>query len=201
MGRPTNRSRIEKLLRKNGYELDAYYVNGRTDDEDFRMDSWVHKDTEEWIASDFGLEESMKFLLNFGIDEQITHGLGFNSKEQKFYGWSQRAIFGFGIGSKVSEGDVAYRPGTTEGIIADTNRFWEDKYHEWTLTTIEYSEYEKKDMLRTRWKYSDLVPNKELRQKTSVVWTEIPELGKGEWTAKTLEDAKQMANDFREGVS
>ena len=61
--------------------------------------------------------------------------IGFCQKQQKYFGWSHRAIFGFGIGSTVKEGDCGY----------------------------------------------------------------VPE--KGEWTAKTLDDAKQMAIDFAQGVS
>ncbi len=32
--------------------------------------------------------------------------IGFNPKEQKWYGWSHRAIYGFGVGSTVKEGSV-----------------------------------------------------------------------------------------------
>jgi hypothetical protein len=31
---------------------------------------------------------------------------GFSEKEQKWYGWSHRARYGFGVGAKVGEGDV-----------------------------------------------------------------------------------------------
>ncbi len=91
-----------------------------------------------------GLEDDLKFLLKKGITEQLqnksnkkgcTVNIGFNPKEQKWYGWSHRAIFGFGIGSTCKKGDCHYS------------------------------------------------------------------FMKGEWTAKTLEDAKQMAKDFAEGVS
>ena len=76
-----------------------------------------------------GLE---KFLDKHGIKE-IKCGVGFSEDEQKYYGWSHRAIYGFGIGSKVKRGDCAYN-------------------------------------------------------------------GK-EWTAKTLKDAKKMAEDFAKSVA
>ena len=62
--------------------------------------------------------------------------IGFCEKENKWYGWSHRAIYGFGIGSTCEKGDVHYAP-----------------------------------------------------------------RGRGEWAAETMEDAKQMAMDFAEGVS
>jgi len=41
-----------------------------------------------------------------------------------------------------------------------------------------------------------------LRNKISLVYQEFPkQWGRGEWTAKTMDDAKQMAVDFCEGVS
>jgi hypothetical protein len=61
--------------------------------------------------------------------------IGFNPDEDKWYGWSHRAMYGFGVGSKCKKGDCGYTP------------------------------------------------------------------EKGEWEAKTIEDAKQMAVDFAKGVS
>lgn len=78
------------------------------------------------------INEAKNFFKEHGIEEKAC-GVGFSEKEQKWYGWSHRAIYGFGIGSKCKKGDAHYK-------------------------------------------------------------------GK-EWTAKTLEDAKKMAEDFAEAVS
>ena len=43
------------------------------------------------------------------VDEygnSITCCIGFSEREQKWYGWSQRAMYGFGIGHIVEEGNV-----------------------------------------------------------------------------------------------
>ena len=57
-----------------------------------------------------------KLLYKRGIREQIqsqnnnsegTCNIGFNPKEQMWYGWSHRAIYGFGIGYVISEDDIA----------------------------------------------------------------------------------------------
>ena len=52
-----------------------------------------------------------------------------------------------------------------------------------------------------KWKYNNKVPNKKLRGTVGKSKHSITELGNGEWVAKTLEDAKQMATDFSKGVS
>lgn len=75
----------------------------------------------------------MKFFAKHGISKVYNGSIGFSEKEQKWYGWSHRAIYGFGIGSKVKKGDCGYK-------------------------------------------------------------------GKA-WTAKTLDDAKQMAKDFADAIS
>ena len=45
--------------------------------------------------------------------------IGFCEKEQKWYGWSHRAIFGFGIGDIVKEGDCTAVSGWTEEYLAE----------------------------------------------------------------------------------
>lgn len=84
--------------------------------------------------------------------------IGFCEKEQKWYGWSHKAIEGYGIGSSAER---LHTP-----IVADTAEDDDDKHPQ----RHERSMYP-----------ADLV------QET--------------WTAKTLDDAKQMAIDFAESVS
>ena len=43
--------------------------------------------------------------------------IGFCEKEQKWYGWSHRAMFGFGIGSIAKEGDCCTTSGWTEEYL------------------------------------------------------------------------------------
>jgi len=43
--------------------------------------------------------------------------IGFCEREQKWYGWSHRAIFGFGIGSMAKEGDCCTTSGWTEEYL------------------------------------------------------------------------------------
>ena len=51
-----------------------------------------------------------------------THGfcsIGFCEKEQKWYGWSHRAMYGFGVGSAISKGDCGFMPDTPEELIEE----------------------------------------------------------------------------------
>uniref|UniRef100_A0A6M3KYV5 Uncharacterized protein n=1 Tax=viral metagenome TaxID=1070528 RepID=A0A6M3KYV5_9ZZZZ len=45
--------------------------------------------------------------------------IGFCEKEQKWYGWSHRDIYGFGIGSKVKKGDCCASSGYTSEYLAE----------------------------------------------------------------------------------
>lgn len=102
----------------------------------FHYKEYVDKTTGAYVTSepsDGKPTGTMKFFAKHGISKVYKDSIGFSEKEQKWYGWSHRAIYGFGIGSKVKKGDCGYK-------------------------------------------------------------------GKA-WTAKTLDDAKQMAKDFADGVS
>lgn len=59
-----------------------------------------------------------------GIKPQSHSGndvasIGFSEKEKKWYGWSHRAIYGFGIGDKVKEGDITATSGWTDEYLKD----------------------------------------------------------------------------------
>jgi len=127
--------------------------------------------------------------------------IGFSEKEQKWYGWSHRAIFGFGIGSKVEPGHVAYRPYDKEDFIRDSIRFWTEEYHRDVYYAHDIDEMGQPAAL-IKWIYSNDVPNKDLRGKEGSAVALYPEeWGRGTWIATSLLDAKQMAIDFADGVS
>lgn len=136
--------------------------------------------------------------------QQRVASIGFCEAEQKWYGWSHRAICGFGIGSKVSKGDCAYVPMDWDDLIEDAIRFWDDEGHD--ETTARRSQDEKgKPCVKVQWVYSSdpkVIPNTSIHLTTGGANMYPPDFwGRGEWTATTLNDAKQMACDFAEGVS
>lgn len=109
--------------------------------------------------------------------------IGFCEAEQKWYGWSHRAIYGFGVGDGVARGDCAYVP--TD---------WEDAKHDAMdfhggIRVEETIDDDGKPCF-------DVITGGML----SVQAYPPDAYGKGEWTARTLADAKQMACDFAEGV-
>jgi hypothetical protein len=57
------------------------------------------------IIAEGGLED---YLAKHGVEEKEC-GLGFSEKEQKWYGYSHRGVYGFGIGDKVKKGHLGYR--------------------------------------------------------------------------------------------
>lgn len=130
--------------------------------------------------------------------------IGFNAKEQKWYGWSHRAIFGFGIGSEVKPGDCAYTPVDMEDARRDAIRFWSEDAHV-NVDAVLTEDEDGVPCFEVTWTNVDdaeLIPNEKVRGKIRGCRHYPPKkFGRGAWIAKTLEDAKQMASDFAEGVS
>lgn len=52
-------------------------------------------------------------------DRAETCSIGFCERDQKWYGWSHRAIFGFGIGHVVEEGDACATSGWTDEYLEE----------------------------------------------------------------------------------
>ena len=155
-----------------------------------------------------GMDSTFKMFLKYGITDQLqtippngrTACIGYNPIEQKWWGWSHRAIYGFGVGSTCKQGDCHYCPDNKENYIEDCIRFWSDECH----FNMRYEEavVDTLQGINIIWDYTDKVPNKELRGTTNSIFCAYPEFwGRGEWVAKDLADAKQMAIDFARGVS
>ncbi len=66
-----------------------------------------------------------RLIVTWGIKPEKANpshkvcSIGFCDKEQKWYGWSHRAIFGFGIGSEVKKGDCCASSGYTKEYLAE----------------------------------------------------------------------------------
>lgn len=181
----------------------AYVGDSTIPDDDGKI---YYSNTDGSYLTRVGMEEDLQFLLKRGITEQLqnwgggkTTNIGFNPEEQKWYGWSHRAIFGFGIGSECRLGDCGFKPSSKEEFTKKNVSFWVDE------------EYTEEDSLRVfeqdggiliTYIYNQDVPNESLRGTKYEHFCEFPkEWGKGEWTSTTLEEAKQMAIDFARGVS
>ena len=154
-----------------------------------------------------GMEERLNFLFERGITEHVQDGygepktacIGYNPQEKKWYGWSHRAIYGFGVGSKIKQGDTGFEPSNKSEFIERNLSFWGDT--EYAVNgDIGYAECS--GGINVTYIYNEEVPNKSLRGTKYEHFCPYPiKWGRGEWIAETLEDAKQMAIDFAWGVS
>jgi hypothetical protein len=155
-----------------------------------------------------GDEDTAKFLCDQrGITPELAQpdnnvcSIGFCEAEQKWYGWSHRAIYGFGIGSKVEKGDCGYVPVGWDDFLDGAARFWQGDGHLHVTATRGVDEGGR-DCAHVAWEYTDDIPNKKLRGKISgSVMYPPAEWGKGEWTAATLDDGQgaYAGNAQREG--
>ena len=195
------KKRMQEFLANNTY------IKAWEDCTGEKHEAYYSKTDDSYITF-VGLEDDLKHFVRMGITERLqapgegysTTAIGFNPKENKWYGWSHRAIYGFGIGSTCEEGDCHYRPFDKEDRIKDAIRFWESDSHLDTHAAHE-DKVDGRDGIWIEWTYNDKVPNKKIRGTTSSMFCAYPETyGKGTWTAKTIEDAKQMAIDFAKGV-
>jgi hypothetical protein len=160
-------------------------------------------------GSYIGTIEYAEELKNMGIAAQGREGqtrvasIGFCEKEQKWYGWSHRAMCGFGVGSTVSKGDCAYVPTDWDDFINDAIRFWSEPSH-LDVIGVRAKDDDGRDCVHVQWTYASdaaLIPNVKLHGKEGGSTMYPPaKWGRGEWTAQTLEDAKKMAEDFAQGV-
>ena len=150
-----------------------------------------------------GLPEDVWMYEQRGIDniqkaneDHKVCSIGYNIKERKWYGWSHRAMFGFTIGSKVKMGNCGFMPSNVTEMIDDLKRWYDDDGHvNLKLTPQEDGVRIQYDSIPTSG------PNKGKHTLSQDSVEPYPIWGRGEWEAKTMDDAKQMAIDFADGVS
>ena len=184
-------------------ELDSWVIGDENwqdlkgDEERFYMITFYSPIDNGYI----GTPDRALMLYNKGImpqkAEKDDHSalIGFCETEQKWYGWA-RAMYGFEVGSIVKKGDIAYTPSNRKDFIEDAVRFWSDPEHKNVhADPISNFDEDGKEFYMIQWEVegenqiagaSVYVPNQ---------W------GRGEWTAESLDDAKQMAIDFVEGCA
>ncbi|MEM6493024.1 MAG: hypothetical protein AAF650_01470 [Pseudomonadota bacterium] len=142
--------------------------------------------------------------------------IGFCDEEQKWYGWSHRAIFGFGIGSIVSKGDCAYVPDNPEELIEEHANWLDGRNAEHrraecqilpdrTGIRILHSPL-MIDVVKSAGDLEDALSGEEIETEEVDLFggdaaISVKKCGRGKWEAKTLADARQMAIDFAESVA
>lgn len=174
-----------------------------------------------------GTMKDARFLTSdLGIIEQLqpvpggkTCAIGFNPVTQQWFGWSHRAKGAFTIGTEVSKGDCAFVPSNREEFEESCKEFWDigkkQEMQPGLFRTREFVEFQH-DIIDPEVSTSELIavlrfsdvydpaPPASVDPKASPI-RDMPVMypsvwGRGEWKAETLEDAKQMAIDFANGV-
>jgi hypothetical protein len=110
-----NNRKILKVRRyKVGYEVRTELVDGSEFEmDDFEMRS-AYTSTGDYIGDP---KWAWRLFNKWGIQPEISDpshsvcSIGFNPDEQKWYGWSHRAMHGFEVGDVVKEGDVCTESG------------------------------------------------------------------------------------------
>jgi len=165
-------------------------------------------------------KDAYRLCVKRGIKPELsspTHNvcsIGFSEGEQKWYGWSHRAIYGFGVGSSVVKGDIAYVPNTHDEMWESVRGIFEatpvekgtgDCYFDPHIRNLNISKPEGQLVIqfeREMQQYETAGDGEQIPTTTSwESFEEVYPLGRGKWTAKTLADAKQMAVDFAESIS
>lgn len=177
--------------------LDEVAYIGKSKIENDDGDIYYSKFDDSYITR-VGMEETVRFLSELKITDELSHGTGFCPDDKLWYGWSHRAIYGFTIGSTCKKGDCHYRASSVEEELEAAILFWRDE----DKLNIK-SEVLNDSQIKVSWTYSENIPNEKMRRQPSgATWLyDKNNFGKGEWVAKTIEDAKQMAIDFNKGVS
>lgn len=97
---------------------EAYHVLEEFEDMDgFQMDYYESAVDGSYIGrgDDFhDLLEKGFVLIQKAVPTDNVASIAYCPKENKWYGWSHRAIYGFGIGDKVSEDDLTNSSGLIE---------------------------------------------------------------------------------------
>lgn len=121
--------------------------------------------------------------------------IGFCEKDQKWAGWSHRAMYMFGIGSKTKKGDCGFVHSNVLDLFGSFSEAEREK-----VVGVDC------DGITIRHNNVQQIPeNPAIGEK--VEWVEAEpsyytiEIGRGEWIAETLDEARQMAIDFSRGVS
>jgi len=126
-------------------------------------------------------------------DEHHVCSIGFSPEKWRWYGWSHRAIYGFGVGSKVKMGDCAFVPSNKEEFLESLRRWHDDACGR------------EAKLVRKKGGVLVKVTSRPKDGGTGLSYENFErypdEWGRGEWTAETLEDARQMAIDFARSVS
>ena len=200
----------EPFLMSSAFSTPEYHYLGDAKTAKFickKMGLKPHMQTEEE-------EERARYILNMDWDEKAKlmlsgfekiflanpASIGWSEKEQKWYGWSHRAIYGFGVGEEMTRDCCGYEPVDKEDYARWILDFFcdggDDKHYK-DIKIEQDADGDGTKGIYLSYNYT--------REDGSTYdhhgFHPYPVWGKGVWTAKTIEDAKEMAISFAKRVS
>lgn len=142
--------------------------------------------------------------------ESMTCTVGYCREDGCWYGWSHRASFGFKAGSKVKRGDCGFLTTDPEELKKELRKVYPNDGKHYRKVRMHYNSVDKfvgvyleearrpQRLIKRGKRKGEYVPD------GPVIWKRLNyrhSLGRGEWTAKDIVDARQMAVDFARSVS
>ena len=173
------------------------------------IDAWYSKTDGSYLTFT-SITTDIAWMAELGLTELQstspggnTAQIGYHAPSNKWYGWSHRAVYGFGIGHEVKKGHAGYQPSSIDDFIEQRIAFWSDEDTK-NVKAVPATNNKGEKGVQVTWDY--ITPHPLLGEKGGSFVYLGPEFskgnwGKGEWTAETIDDAKQMAVDFARGVS
>lgn len=210
------------VLMKSAYSLNTLYYIGESVNafrlwRNFGITRFYNKDdVTDSINTNVSIVEKAKSSLLYGhpfislLKKYGVCSIGFNEKKELWYGWSHRAICSFGVGSTMKKNSAGYIPSNKDEFINKTLEFYDiNKNGSWVNIPESYKRKRLKsidiDSMRgfnTGVEFHIEEYDEETKKTFDFSMFEPYPIqwGRGEWTAQTLDDAKQMAIDFAEDV-
>lgn len=121
-------TKIVKVTRRKGYQIVKMLIDDREygGKGDLPM-TCAFNEKGQYIGDP---KTARRLVEKFGIKPELRPGasvctIGYSSRRRKWYGWSHRAIAGFGLGSTVKPGDVIvgrFKAGYKPKTMADCRR-------------------------------------------------------------------------------
>lgn len=178
------------------YDVETVKIpkDAQGNDSEFEMTYAVNKngdyigdvDTAKYLCDDLGINPEV------AKSDNSVCTIGKSDKDNKWYGWSHRALYGFKRGSKVYPGHTAYKADSIENFKESLKDWYADEMYKDIIYTT------KPNGIKVSYK---IEPKDKRRKNIGCDHFHKFEKGRGTWTAKNMSDAKQMAMDFAESVS
>lgn len=148
-------------------------------------------------------EHEQAFKLLTGVNHNYSFNqcmIGYSKIKKQWFGWNDISIRGFKVGSKIEKGNIGFTPRNKEECLEEALDFFLSRNGK--LLNCKYDVENKNFGMGLMFEYEDMCgyksrnKNRKNNLKRYKQWIPYPKWGKGEWKAKTMEDAKQMAIDF-----